>query len=295
MFGNSPYRRWAGAGRWTRTLGAAGLIGLAYLLTTGAAMAQTSKRSVDIQGLAEGDIVTELPVVTAVAGDMVGAVHYELSAPGGTVLDVVRTQPPYAMLDPNEPSPVPTPLIEGPWTLTVRALTGAGGRTLSSREVRFQVGQRASATLPPAEGTTATSRDVVVTVAGLPAVASGEVFAEVLVDRRIKSVRMVVPGYVNTLQTQPPYGLVGDFDGKWLHPWDTTAVPDGEYTLTVTTTLPSGDKHVSRYPFVIENTKPAPEPAEDKAGTSGKAAAKRPRSPSNPPAMPQRDEKAKTE
>jgi len=70
-----------------------------------------------------------------------------------------------------------------------------------------------------------------------------------------------VPGLIDRTESMPPFGLMSDHLGQ-LNPWDTTAVDDGDYVLSVTVAMADGRTFDLDHPFTIDNA-PEPEPAPE--------------------------------
>lgn len=102
----------------------------------------------------------------------------------------------------------------------------------------------------------AVTAEPTIAVQGLPAQAQGDVFAQVVSDEPIRSVKMTIPGVLDRTERHPPYGLASDTRGT-LNAFDTTAHPDGDYVLKVTATFADGRTVTQNFPFAIDNDAPA--------------------------------------
>jgi hypothetical protein len=133
---------------------------------------------------------------------------------------------------------------------------GLGG--LSGRGDRLQSGQADDDS--SAEDDTAKPA---VQIVGLSdgQVVSGAVAVEARTNVTPEYVHLVIPGVANRYDRSPPYSLI-DHPQSVVPAWDTTAVQDGDYTLTVTVMFPDRLEMVKTLDFQIKNT-PDPEPGDD--------------------------------
>jgi len=74
----------------------------------------------------------------------------------------------------------------------------------------------------------------VTSLQGIPAVASGEIFAEALVDSGTESVEFRLDGVFFRIENAAPYGFNSDDGPGALIGWDTGSVADGFHTISAT-------------------------------------------------------------
>jgi len=210
-------------------------------------LANTKSAEVQVVGLPSTAKGTIYPYVRV--DQPVESVHMVI--PG--VVDRTERTAPYGLMSDHEGKINPwntTQTADGDYVLNI-TVTLANGKVVTKQHA-FKI---ANSVAPTAN----------ITVSGLPATVSGTIYPQVLVDRRVDSVRMVIPGVLDRTERTAPYGLMSDHEGK-INPWNTAQTPNGTYTLTVTANLSVGGTVSKTFPFKIANsaeTKPGSQKPDD--------------------------------